>query len=206
MIPVRMQPEPTDFQSQVAEPGREFLSSNPRPKILKDYWSRATEELYRAYQGICAYSATWIAYDTSNPTVDHFLPKIRHPEKAYSWENLRLCCPLMNSRKRDYADVLDPFVIQTGWFILDFPSLLIKPGKDLSDIDEERVVKTIFRLKLNGSRCRNARLARLQFYIAGKIPFASMKETVPFMAQELERQNLVEKIKEMMPSILPSPN
>ncbi|MEH1849625.1 MAG: hypothetical protein V7L25_32800 [Nostoc sp.] len=101
----------------------------------------------------------------------------------------------MNARKRDFQDVLDPFQIEIDWFILDFPSLLIKVSPVLEEPVKSQVRNTIKRLKLNDDDdCVKHRQDWLIQYCKGKITFEFLKETAPFIAYELERQNLVESI------------
>ena len=197
MIPIRQQPEPTDFESKVRSKGVAFLQTVPRPKTWdnREYWRESLKDLYGAYNQICAYSAQWIPWIEGSPTVDHFIPKSVKPELAYEWSNFRLSCLKMNARKRDFQDVLDPFQIEIDWFILDFPSLLIKVSPVLEEPVKSQVRNTIKRLKLNDDDdCVKHRQDWLIQYCKGKITFEFLKETAPFIAYELERQNLVESI------------
>ena len=66
-----------------------------------------------------------MAPDTGWKTVEHFKPKDLHPGLAYDWDNYRLVCGLLNSRKRVNETILDPFEIEDGWFLLHFPSLQV---------------------------------------------------------------------------------
>ena len=113
MILVREQSEPSNFAEKVRRRGQDFLAKNPRPsaKQLADqpYWRDAAKQLYDAYDGICAYTCHWIAFDTGSRTVEHFVPKVVAPDLAYEWSNFRLVCGRLNSRKGRHQDVLDPF-------------------------------------------------------------------------------------------------
>jgi hypothetical protein len=201
VIPVSQQPEPTDFESRVRLKGIVFLHTAPRPKVWnsREYWRDSLRDLYVAYNKVCAYSAQWIPWIEGSPTVDHFTPKSIKPELAYEWSNFRLSCLKMNARKRDFLDVLDPFQIEPEWFILDFPSLLIKASVDLEEPIKSQVRSTIKRLKLNDDDdCVKHRQDWLLRYCEGKINFDFLKETAPFIAYELERQDLVESIAHIM--------
>lgn len=201
MIPITQKPEPGDFESKVRSKGASFLRNVPQPKVWdnREYWRESLEDLYTSYNQICAYSAQWIPWIEGTPTVDHFIPKSAKPELAYEWNNFRLSCQKMNSRKWTFQDVLDPFKIQNGWFILDFPSLLIKVSPDLEDPVKSQVKNTIKRLKLNDDdSCVKHRQDWLTQYCKGKFKFEFLKETAPFIAYELERQNLVESIASIM--------
>lgn len=63
----------------------------------------------------------------------------------------------MNARKRDFEDVLDPFEIEDGWFVLDLSMLQIKPAEHLDAAMRARVEATIERLGLNDQECIDAR-------------------------------------------------
>lgn len=200
MISVKKQPQPADFSRLVGKPGEAFLKEAPHPTDWKgrDYWTRTLRDLYDAYHCICAYSALWIPPCTGNYSVDHFIPKSVKPRLAYDWGNYRLASAKMNSRKRDYQDVLDPFKLGADWFVLDFPSLLVKPNPALRTKKKALVVATIQRLKLNDDdTCVQERLHwALVFCKMRDMDF--MKRYAPFIAYELERQGLVEKIVSIM--------
>lgn len=203
MIPVQPQPEPADFSEKVREKGAAFLRKVPHPKtpdwVNKEYWQASLDDLCEAYERICAYSAQWIPRTEGSPTVDHFIPKSVKPEWAYEWHNFRLACLKLNTRKRDYQDVLDPFELQANCFILDFPSLLIKPNQNIPDPRKEKVIATIKRLKLNeDDNCVKGRLDWLMPYCRKEYPFDYLKRKAPFIAYELERQNLIENISVIM--------
>jgi hypothetical protein len=201
VIPIQQQPEPTDFESKVRSKGLIFLKKTPRPQTWdnREYWRESLKDIYNAYHKTCAYSAQWIPWIEGSPTVDHFIPKSVKPELAYEWTNFRLSCLKMNSRKRDFQDVLDPFQIQNGWFVLDFPSLLIKAYPELEESIKSKVKSTIKRLKLNDDDdCVKHRQDWLLRYCEKQFPFEFLKETAPFIAYELERQNLVDSIASIM--------
>ncbi len=202
MIPVQPQPEPEDFSSRVQEKGRSFLRRIPHPTITEwknhAYWQDILPDMRVAYSGICAYSALWISPVTGSDSVDHFIPKNLRPELAYEWSNYRYASLKFNSRKGTQA-VLDPFQIEFGWFILDFPSLLVKPHSSLPSDLKEAVNSTIRILKLNiDDKCVEARQHWVEDFCKGDISFAHLERKAPFIAYELKRQDLVEKIQLIM--------
>ncbi|MFN7528436.1 MAG: hypothetical protein ACK5QA_13580 [Dolichospermum sp.] len=197
MIPVKPQPEPDDFDEKVRQPGLVFLSKVPNPKTedwkKHDYWVKSLPDLYTSYNKICAYSAQWIPRPEGSPSVDHFLPKSPKPELAYEWHNFRLACLSLNQRKGTQLDVIDPFELPVNSFILDFPSLIIKPNPELLYPLKGRVISTINRLELNDyDKCIDGRLEWLKTYYEDNSSFDSLKRKAPFIAYELERQGLVE--------------
>ena len=105
----------------------------------------------------------------------------------------------LNGRKGDYEDVLDPFTLSEGWFALDFPSLLVHPGKNLLSAEEELVMNTINRLRLNDEgTCLQARMNWIRDYITVPFPFSHLEKKAPFIAHELKRQHLIETIRDIM--------
>lgn len=205
MIPVEPQPEPDVFDQLVRIPGKHFLrklsGSKPTYKQWKyqDHWKHIRFHLYKAYHGICAYSAHWIPCGSTVPNIDHFIPKSVEPELAYEWGNYRLAGSLVNALKRDWQDVLDPFTIEDNWFYLHFPSLMLHPNPELSSQLQQKIWATIDRLQLNDNQTFvEERSAWLEPYCRGKEDFSVLKKNAPFIAYELERQNLVEHIKTIM--------
>lgn len=221
MLKLQIAPEPATFHAQVRQPGMRALeefcgvaSGRPGPKRkvladriknlplstpLTDYWTDCIGDLYTAYRGICAYSAHKI-HRIGNPQVDHYRTKSKvHPALAYEWCNYRLCSPLMNSRKREFADVLDPAQIGHGWFCIDFSDLSVQPAAHLDPSTRQRVQATIDRLDLNDqSLCQQDRVEYYQSYapspdpVTGERPdplsFELLAKSAPFLASELLRQ------------------
>ena len=203
MILVQEEPEPGDFHDNVRQRGQRFLAKNPRPTSAAlsahPYWRRAAKQLYDAYDGICAYTCHWIAFDTGSRTVEHFVPKSVAPSLAYEWSNFRLVCGRLNSRKREAQDVLDPFALDNGVFCIDFPSVQIRPFTGLSVELETCAWRTIDRLSLNDETCISARLGWIQDYCGGYIEFDYLRRRAPFLHREIRRQSLVApKICEVM--------
>jgi len=202
MIHVEQQEEPGRFNSVVRRRGRSFLHAHPTPTATEwrnhRYWLEVLSELHDAYGGICAYSCHWIPYDTGADTVEHFRPKDVYPREAYEWSNYRLVCATLNGRKATHEDVLDPFLIEDGWFIIDFPSMLVKPSVDLSPANRQSVQASIDRLGLNDEgTCLKSRVRWMRDYCLRDITFEYLRRNAPFIVAELERQGLVATIREV---------
>lgn len=200
MIPVVEQSEPSVFAVQVGQPGAAFLKNTPNPTSWtnREYWRRIIPDLWRAYDGICAYTCHWIPPDVGAATVDHFLPKSTYPHRAYDWRNYRLATPKVNRHKSNNLDVVDPFTLSPGWFVLIFPALLLKPGEHLSLGEKQQVQKTIARLKLNDDEALiNSRLRWVLEYCDREITFSHLRRRAPFIAYEIERQQLEHSIRSM---------
>lgn len=233
MIPVEKQPEPRppgfDFDARVRQRGQSALAElmgraptirRPGPAIAKRverledldpqtlrdyaYWTHALDALYGAYRGICAYSCFRIS-PLGSPTVDHFVAITSAKlADAYEWDNYRLACSLMNSCKREFPDVLDPFVIQDGWFVLDVDTLEVEPAPGLAPELRERIAHTIARLKLNSRECTLTRRRYFDLYWnppdpTRPVPLWFLAEEAPFLVREMRRQGRVR------PEDLPGP-
>ena len=205
MIRVSKAPPPSDFDDRVGKPGRKFLTKTLMPTNRQfrnhNYWIRTKRDLHKSYFGICAYSCHYIPLDTGSDTVEHFVPKSKRPALAYVWDNYRLVCGRLNGRKGNNEDVLDPFELKNGMFALDFPSLLIKSGSSLNADQEEKVNRTIARLKLNDDEtCIASRQEYVMSYCEQAITLEYLESKAPFVARELQRQGLVGKISKVMGS------
>lgn len=210
MIHVIPADEPAGFDQSVRMPGlravAELVGEEPKfartsgrkfakvadhradiePRWFPTYWVKAIDDLMVAYQRVCAYSCFRIHPVTGGKSVDHMAPKSRHWDQVYEWGNYRLASSLLNARKRDFSDVLDPFEVEDGWFVLELVGFQVRPAPDLRPEIHDQVVATIDRLGLDDFRSSRARDAEL--YWNGEITFAVLKEESPFVAAELRRQ------------------
>jgi hypothetical protein len=189
MIPVKRQPEPASFDKTVRQPGLQFVRDNPGKK-LNPHWRKCIDDLWIAYSGVCAYMCLHIHRVTGALTVEHMIAKSSRVDLAYEWSNYRLVCSTLNGRKSDYDDVLDPFLIKDGWFVLRFPHCKVDPGDGLTKAQRRDVEKTIERLKLNDAKCLSERGQYLDNYNRGDTSFAFLQRMAPFIARELQRQGL----------------
>lgn len=173
MIPVTPAAEPPTFDARVREPGLSAIAElvgepgtlkRPGPKrkqVAKrredldpehfpPFWREMTGELLTAYGRVCAYACLYIEHITGSATVDHWAPKSTTWDRVYEWDNYRLACSLMNARKNDFGDVLDPFEVVDGLFALDLVMLKAVPGPDVGE-HTQAVKETIQRLGLDGA-------------------------------------------------------
>lgn len=188
MIPVQPRPEPDDFDAKVRQPGLQALARGvAKPP---DLWTLCSLQLWDSYKGICSYLCVLIPRGMVR-TVDHFLAKSKRRDLIYEWSNYRLASSLMNSRKREFEDVLDPFEVEDGWFVLELSFLQILPNPDLDPATRTRVQATIDRLKLNDTECRAARATYYEPWVRGWLSFEQLAEWSPFVARELRRQGVV---------------
>lgn len=200
LIRVQEKHEYADFDAQVRRPGLAFLAtcSNPSSQQFGKhaYWNRARAELHAAYDKVCAYTCIYLVDPGS---VDHFMPKSIYPELAYEWNNYRLARGRFNTSKGNTVEVMDPFAIQNGWFVLDIPSCLVKASEDLAPVVRKRVNATINILRLNDDDYYvQERCDILVEYAKGLISKDFLKRRYPFLAMELERQALEEQLAERL--------
>lgn len=192
MIPVQLKAEPASFNSKVRQPGKAFLKKCPNPTSTEfqknAFWKNSAQDLHATYLGICAYTCFYLIPPGST---DHFLPKSIHPSEAYEWNNYRLCSHRVNGYKSDSKDVIDPFVVQPGWFVLDVPSCLVKPGAGLSKVLTSQVEATIKQLRLNDDDYFVQERCDLMVDFAfGEVTLAHLSKRYPFLAAEIIRQGL----------------
>ena len=202
MIHVDLQPEPAHFNADVRIPGNRFLARCPNPTNKQwnkeRHWKNISSDLYCAYSGICAYTGLWFSKSVTAVSVDHFFPKHSHPEKAYEWDNYRLTTQIMNTYKDEFI-IADPFEITNGDIILDFPSCLVKVNPQLPAAMKSKLQFTIDALKLNSSDDQvQARCDIVVDYVNGEINQQHLWKRYPFIAYELQRQNLFERIKDII--------
>jgi hypothetical protein len=197
MIRVQRQPEPPHFNATIRIPGNRFLKKVPHPNNNEwskhRFWTQCRNDLYIAYQGICAYTAMWIP--NYSCTVDHFIPKSIQQYLAYEWDNYRLACERANNNKQNLI-ILDPFSIPNDWFVLLFPSLQIVPNPTLQQADFKLVKNTIDILKLNESVFTQIRLSWLKEY-AKSFDITFLQKYAPFIAYEVQRQGANQIITQM---------
>lgn len=187
MLRIEPRPEPKDFDERVRQPGLKAISEGRVP--LPDYWRRCSHQLRQEYREICAYSCLRIPKVVGMSTVEHLAAKSKQPALAYEWSNYRLVCGLMNSRKREFEDVLDPFKIGEDWFELELVFFQLKPAAHLiNESTIEAIKETIDRLKLNDNECCTDRRERYEEWQYGEVNDRYMERTAPHIHREAVRQ------------------
>lgn len=191
MIAVVPRPEPADFAVKVRLPGQNYLAKVPAPNLSQfkkhNYWKFALGSLKTAYGSVCAYSSFWMP---SNCSVDHFQPKSVCPDLAYEWTNYRLANDKINANKGNSIEILDPFYVQDGWFILDFATLWVTPEPSLSDNVKKPIQKSIEVLRLNDDQWVQMRFEIFRSYLKGELNLPFLLRNYPFIAAEIQRQNI----------------
>jgi len=210
MIPVTPEPEPPNFDRDVRQPGlraiAEMVGKRPptprtrgKPyqqiaqhesdipsKCFPSYWTGALDDLMTAYNEVCAYSCFRIHPVTGARSTDHFAPKSQEWRRVYEWDNYRLACSRINSRKCDFSNVLDPFTIKNGWFRLELVGFQVLPNPYLRRAERAAIQDTIDQLRLNDF-CKD-REQDAEEYWSREIALSKLRRESPFVAYELRRQ------------------
>jgi len=201
MIPVERKSEPPGFDTEVRQPGKNWIiqkglpTTGPVPPKTKfePFWEKCAIDLRKFYSRYCAFVAVYIPPVVGNPTCEHFLPKSKYAEHVYEWDNYRLVCGTMNGRKGMHMDVLDPFQISNGTFQLT-RSLIVEPGDLLANPSAIRTeaINTISRLKLNDCECMALRERDWTLFVNRQISATALKENSPFVYSEMVRLGVVD--------------
>ena len=199
LIHVDAQREPATFDATVRQKGLAFLQSRsiaPDEPLaagtdLSPYWRDCLQDLYAAYAQTCAYLGVFFEMVVGGATVDHYVAKSRRPALAYEWSNYRLACSRMNTRKRDYEDVLDPFEVEDGWFRLELVTGRVHLAPGLPEHVARKVKATIRRLGLDDAGNREMRARHYREYRELALPHEFLKRMNPFLWHEANRQGLL---------------
>lgn len=200
VIPVKLRPAPQDFETKVAQPGANWLQKNEYPLAgavpqgktsdLHPYWRDVLLDLHEVYDGICAYSCTYLELVHDAHSVDHFIPKSKAVEYAYRWSNYRLASRGMNTKKGESTDVLDPFELREETFFINFFDGKIFPNHRLPRDVFRKAEATIRRLKLDSAAGREIRKRHFDDYRLRGVPLDCLKRRSPFVYLEIVRQGL----------------
>lgn len=88
-------------------------------------------------------------------------------------------------------DIIDPFLVRLGWFILDMPSCLVRAGDGLPPDEKQRVDTTIVALKLNeDDSLVQDRCDVMLMFAKGEVTLPFLQRRYPFLAAEVTRQGV----------------
>lgn len=202
MIPVEPKPEPAPkFDELVRAPGAAWLAASgldldqpaPTGTEFPPFWRKCLPELHASYDGVCAYLCIHFEGATGAGSTDHFVAKSKKARLAYEWSNYRLACLAMNSRKRAFDDVLDPFSMKSETFYLELVTGMIFPNPSLPEEEKDRARATIDRLRLDDGGCREMRARHFREYLEqqGEVAANFLRRRSPFVWYEARRQGLL---------------
>jgi hypothetical protein len=180
--------EPPAFEMKCRIPGRQWLSDHPDYQRPKDYWTVFEPQLRHAFNEMCG----WCAMFIMRGQMDHFIPvatlrKTGQDHLAYEWGNFRYIEPWINQKKLD-ADVLDPFLVQPGWFEITLPSLQLLPTDKIPDDFREIAVFTVNRLGLRDHEVMiRYRESWFALYRKHQLTLDGLRQIAPLIAEAIER-------------------
>ncbi|MCC6366018.1 MAG: hypothetical protein IT165_21080 [Bryobacterales bacterium] len=180
--------EPAVFDARCRKPGQAWLAQHPEAKRPKDYWSPFKPNLADGFRNLCAYTAMYEPIGT----VDHFKSLSLHPDLAYEWSNYRYASAWVNSCKSRAGNILDPLIVEEGWFEILLPSLqLVLTGKAP---EEHRILaeETVRRLRLrDDERVIRQRREWYRMYQDGELSFDGLSKKAPLIAQAVSRARAI---------------
>ena len=178
--------EPTDFDLNCRQHGLAWLASNPDCKRPKDFWSPFRLELAKGFSDRCGYGAMWIP----NGEVDHFVSVNANKALAYEWSNYRYIEGWINSCKGKKTEILDPFMVESGWFEILLPSLQLVIGDAIPAEFKQRAENTLTWLHLrDDERILKQRRAWYQQYQEDSLSLDGLRKKAPLIAAAVEKQS-----------------
>jgi uncharacterized protein (TIGR02646 family) len=204
VIPVTPQPEPTEFDTRVRQRGNTWILNQnldqsvalpegmdyPKPAYwaMQDDGYSCLNQLYLAYKKVCAYTGIFISGGAKS--VDHFVPKSRNVGLAFEWSNYRLACRNINGIKRDFEDVLDPFLLESETFflVLETGEIYVNPQLENMPLGIA-AQQTITRLKLSSEEHQNTRADYYTEFKNGEKSASELQKYAPFVYLEAQRQD-----------------
>lgn len=192
MVNVKARNAPANFAADVNTPGQAYLLAHPvavKNEKWEAHWQKAIPDLRTNYKDICAYYGCHIAETTGGATVDHYLPKSKNRGQAYDWSNFRLACSRMNARKHNGTNVIDPFAVMDGWFVIEFRVMTVHPARTLTSATRASVLHTRRKLNLNSAECVRERTRLWNNYWVNGDSITTLYTHAPFIALEAVRQH-----------------
>lgn len=194
MIRIQPQPQPRLFNGLVRNPGLKFLSSLPSLAKInwkgRDYWRHVAADLYKRYNGICAYLCCPVGPGSFE--VEHYKPKSKFPLCAYCWSNYRLASSGINKRKGTRR-VLDPFKVKTDSFRINLFDGSIHVSGTHPAAYTKLCQDTIDALRLDGELERGSRMKPIDEYLHLDMSLNLMQGQYPFVYSELVRRGIVNR-------------
>ncbi len=129
----------------------------------------------------CSFCDAFPVEGVSIETIEHFKPKSRFPEHAYTWTNLYYCCDACQNAKREQWDEL---LIQADadgysfarYFEFDFTTGEIRPNPLAAKEDREQAIITIRVYGLDSEPRRRNRLLQARQFVKIKDAGANLDE------------------------------
>jgi hypothetical protein len=185
VIPVAPVPEPADFDERARKPGIAWLADHPGAARPRDLWSPFRAALAEGFAHRCGYTAMHIP----DGTVDHHQSYRTSPELSYEWSNYRYVAGFVNSAKKT-AVVLDPYMVQEGWFEVILPSLQLVMTDKVPAEHRALAEHTLKTLPIvHDERVLRQRRRWLAMYEASEISLAGLRKMAPLIAVAVEKRD-----------------
>lgn len=186
MIPVANPiAEPPNFDANCRQLGNAWLALNPNAstKEFPNHWAQFEDELATGFQHRCG----WLAFEITEGDVDHYLSKKNHRHLSYEWTNYRYIAGTVNSSKRNRDDqVLDPFEVQQGWFVVGLPDMQVRRTDVVPQPLRAKADFTITQLKLNARKHRRTRLRHYQRHKDGIMSIELLRAMNPLVGAAVD--------------------
>ena len=188
MIPVTPQPEPATFDARCRKRGQAWIASHPGYDRPNDYWTEFELDLRTAFDHKCG----WCAMLIMRGQVDHFVPvaeakRTGNDNLCYEWTNFRYVEGWLNQKKLS-AEVLDPFVVQAGWFEIQLPSMQLLATKAIPGYLVDLAEFTLKRLGLkDGEVILRFREEWFDQYRKRNVNLDGLRHYAPQIAEAIER-------------------
>lgn len=177
--------EPADFDSRCRQPGIRWLNEHAAPARPRDYWTQFKPRLADGFRNLCAYSAMYEPVGT----VDHFESVTNRRQRAYDWDNYRFASAWVNSSKSKAQQVLDPFLIEDGWFRILLPSLQMMVTDQVPGGLRALAEETVRRLHLSDDeRVIRQRREWYRMYQEGQLSLDGLRTKAPLIARAIDDQ------------------
>ncbi|MEF9672337.1 hypothetical protein QNM99_08205 [Pseudomonas sp. PCH446] len=183
--------EPEKFDDRCRKKGTNWLKKHPEGKRPANDWSEFRLDLARGFENRCAFGAMWI----SSGTIDHFVSCDEDINLAYEWGNYRYVDGWINSskKKKEAADLLDPFHVAEGWFEILLPSLQLAITNAIPDEFRELAEKTLRDLPIrDDERLVRNRREWLRMYEEKELTLEGLRKKAPLVAAAVQKKQAIE--------------
>lgn len=179
--------EPDDFDEKCRQPGHKWLAANQPCKRPRDFWTPFKPILADCFRNLCAYSAMYEPVGT----VDHFVSFNENPLEAYEWRNYRYASGWINSCKSKAQGILDPLLVEEGWFRILLPSLQMVVTDRVPDHLRPIAEDTLRRLRLsNDERVMRQRREWYRMFQAKEITLEGLRTKAPLIAAAIAQAGI----------------
>ncbi len=164
-------PEPDVLRENAATWNQEWVQKAASGNAANFSWHGAREKIVTALQQMnqahCCFCDCFPLADRSNEPIEHFRPKSRFHDEAYTWANLYYICEACNTAKREKfeAELLRPdsqdYEFQE-YFDFDHTNGEMRPNPTVDIANQARAASTIRIYDLDSAERRRNRCLELR--------------------------------------------